>query len=291
MFEKVQRKVEEEPKVDYQQLHKNAVTDLTKAPPFPPIAISIGLDDREYGGIRYPLRFGTFGNISMIKGEEKARKSFLKSLLLSCAIGGKSNNYTKDIEITGHDLTNKWIIDIDTEQDTYDAWLNASRIPQMVGKLPPNYLYLKWREYTPQERIQLLEWLFMESEYKNNLGIVSLDGYVDFLKNFNDLEESSQFTQRLMKYTSLTKCHLTGVLHLNPNSDKGRGHIGTILQQKCETVVIIKDMGEFSLITCQRARGKKFKDFTMRIDDNWMPYISDDDINNQEFEFKENRKK
>lgn len=264
-------------KVDFKasESFKSSILDLELAYERPPLALSIGLDDKEYNGIHYPLRFGTFGNISMIKGEEKARKSFLKSMLLACSIGGKSNLFTNSLEIQGHNLQDKFIIDVDTEQDTYDMWLTSKRIPEMVGTLPQNYIPLELRKYTPKERLQILEWLFMESEYRNNLGLVSIDGYVDCLKNFNDQEESSEFTQKLMKWSSLTKSHITGVLHLNPNSDKARGHLGTILQQKCETVVIIADKGDYSLVTCQRGRGKKFKDFCITVNDRWLPEIID----------------
>ena len=268
---------EKEPeKLNYAKVFDECLIDLEVVPDRPPLAISIGLDEREYKGVRYPLRFGTFGNISMIKGEEKARKSFLKSMILSCAIGGKANNYASDIR--GHDLSDQYIFDIDTEQDDYDVWLNASRIPKMVGIIPDNYKSIKLRSKTPSERLEFLDWLFLESEYRNNMGIVSLDGYVDFLKNFNDLEECNLFVQKLMKYSSVCKTHITGVLHLNPGSTKARGHLGTLLQNKCETVVIIKDAGEYSEVICQRARGKKFQDFTIRVNDDWLPYISEDEV-------------
>lgn len=264
---------DEEKKIDLKKELELSKVDILKKVPRPPLAISIGEDDRSYNGIHYPLRFGTFGNISMIKGEEKARKSFLKSLIIACAIGGNANNYSSDIK--GHDLADKYIIDVDTEQGDYECWLNATRIPKMVGAVPDNYVPISMRKYSSKERLQLLEWIFNESEYRHKLGVVCLDGYVDFLKNFNDLEESIEFTQNLMKYSSQANCHITGVLHLNPNSEKARGHLGTILQQKCETVVIIKDEGESSLVTCQRARGKKFEDFSISVNDDWLPYKTD----------------
>jgi hypothetical protein len=267
---------ESEEEINFLLMHQKSTIDVTATVDRPPLAISIGLDDKSYGGHHYPLRFGTFGNISLIKGEEKVRKSFLKSLILACSIGGRANEFSDDIQ--GHDLSDKYIVDIDTEQDEYDAWLNATRIPKMVGAVPPNYLPIMLREHSPHQRRQYLEWLFMESEYRNKLGIVSLDGYVDFVKSFNDEVGSSEFTQDLMRYSSIAKCHITGVLHLNPGTTKARGHLGTILQQKCETVVVIKDLGEYSEIICQRGRGKKFQNFALRIDDNWLPYVSDDDI-------------
>ncbi len=279
MFKRLEINPEEEtPDIDFNKSFNDSKIDLSKSVDRPPLAISIGLDEREYNGVRFPLRFGTFGNISMITGEEKARKSFLKSLIEACAIGGKSNNYTNGLEIQGHDLHSKYIISIDAEQDTYDAWLNGIRIPKMVGVIPDNYIVVKWREKSKDERLNLLEWLFMESPYKDNIGLVVMDGYVDFVKDFNNLEECDLFTTKLMKYSSICKCHIMGVLHLNPGSEKSRGHLGTILGQKCETVVIIKDMGEYSKVICKRGRGKKFKDFTIRIDDDWMPYVSDDTL-------------
>lgn len=260
---------------DFSSIHNKSVINLNERPDRPPLAISIGYDDIAYNGTHYPLRFGTFGNISMIKGEEKARKSWLKSMIISCAIGGNSNIIAD--EIVGHNLKDKYIIDIDTEQDSYDAWMVADRVRRMVGAMPENYIPVMLREYNSTERLGYLEWLFMESEYKSNLGIVSIDGYVDMLKDFNSLTESIEFTQRLMKYSSVTKSHITGVLHLNPNSEKARGHLGTILQQKCETVVIIKDEGDYSQVNCQRGRGKKFRPFAISVNSDWLPYILEPD--------------
>jgi len=267
--------LKDEPKeLDYADVHKKSTVDLNTKPTRPPLAISIGLDDKSYNGIHYPLRFGTFGNISMIKGEEKSRKTWAKSLILACAIGGTANLYAPDIK--GHDLVGKYIIDIDTEQDAHDSWNTADRIRRAVGGIHSYYICVKLREYSAPQRIAYLEWLFTKSQYKDKLGIVSLDGYVDFLADFNSLTESMEFTQRLMKYTTMANCHITGVLHINPGTDKARGHLGTILQQKCETVLIVKDMGDYSEVICQRSRGKKFKTFGLNVNDERLPYVMQD---------------
>lgn len=268
--------ITEEKEINLAKSFNDSILDLNIKPDRPPLAISIGLDDVSYGGVHYPLRFGTYGNLSMIKGEEKSRKSFLRSLILANTIGGKANNFTGSLEIQGHNVMNKYIFDLDSEQGDYDAWLNGIRIPTMVGNNYDFYKYVTMRGFTSKERLQLLEWLFNESEYKDNLGVVCIDGFVDFVEDFNSLTECKGFVENLMKWSKDTKSHVTGVLHLNPGSDKARGHLGTLLQQKCETVVIIKDMGDYSLVKQQRSRGKRFKDFTIRVDENWMPYISDD---------------
>ncbi len=262
---------EKETKIDFKKFHFEKRIDPNKKYFKPPLAISIGVDPVAHKGTNYPLKLASYGNISVITGEEKSRKSFLKSMIIACAIGGNADDFNEDIR--GHGLRDKWIIDIDSEQGDYDAHLNYKRIPEMVGAVPNNYHYIPLRELNNKERFQYLQWLFMESDFRNHLGLVAIDGYVDFCKNFNDLEECQNLNSELLKYSSITKSHITGVLHLNPNSDKARGHLGTILQQKAETVINIKDIGECSEVSCKRIRGsKKFETFYLGVDQNWLPY-------------------
>lgn len=265
-----------EKKQDWESFHNKAKTDLKNEPPRSPLAISIGENPYDYNGIKYRLKFGTFGNVSLIKGHEKVRKSFAKSLILACAIGGKANNYCDLIQ--GHELADKYIIDIDSEQGEHDVWMNANRIPQMVGTMPDNYMSIQLRKHTIDERLGYLEWLFMESQYRNNLGVICIDGYVDFVKDFNSQHESTEFTQKLMTYSTVSNSHITGILHLNPNMTKARGHLGTILQQKCETVVRIEDRGDHSAFLCERARGKRFEEFNFTVNSKtWLPEMIDGD--------------
>jgi hypothetical protein len=261
--------------LNFADIHKKSIVDLRNTPPRPPLAISIGLDPKDYKGVRYPLRFGTFGNISMIKGEEKSRKTWLKSLILGCIQGEKSYQFSGNIQ--GHELQDKYIIDLDSEQDDFDAWMVANRVPKMLGgvetpKYKENFITVKLREYNANERAGYLQWLFMESEYRNKLGVVSIDGFVDFVNDFNSLTECGAFTQSLMTYSTISKSHIMGILHLNPGQEKARGHLGTILQQKCETVTIIKDEGEYSSVRCQRGRGKRYETFALSVNDDRLPF-------------------
>lgn len=269
-----------EEEIDVFSEFTKCIVDINANVERPPLALSIGYDDKSYNGVHYPLKFGSLGNISMIAGEEKSRKTFVKSLLEANYFGGKSNNYTSNIDIKGH-TSDKWLISIDSEQSLYDVTMTSKRVPFMVGDYPKKYLSLMLREKTTEHRLKILDWLFTESDYRNDLGMVFIDGVVDFVKDFNSLTECKEFTEKLMKYSSECNCNITCMLHLNPNSDKMRGHLGTILGQKCEMVMLVKNEGEYSKCTCKVVRGgKPFKDFTIRIDDNWMPYISDESESN-----------
>ena len=250
--------------------------DLDKKYERPPLAISIGFDDRDYNGVHYPLKFGSLGDFSIITGQKGSRKSFVKSMLEACAIGGKSNNYTGSLEIIGY-IKDKYVISVDGEQSKYDVWLNGKRIEKMVGSKYDKYNIVSWREKSKEERKSYLEWIFMESPFRNELGLVMIDGYVDFIYDPNDQKECGIFWDLIMKYSTICNCHISGILHQNPKSDKMRGHMGTIGGQKAEMVMVVESQGEYSTVTCDKVRGgKPFKDFTIRIDKDWMPYISDD---------------
>ena len=267
---------------------ESTVIDLKQTIKRPPVLLSIGLDDKSYNGVHYPLKFATRGNFSVIKGAQKARKSFIKSLMEACTIGGKSFKFTDYLEIKSHNLNNDLVISIDCEQSKYDTWSNGIRIPKIVGHHPENYKVMFWREKSIAERLAYLDWLFLRSPYKDNLGMVILDGFVDFVYDPNDQKECSIFWNLIMKYSSIANCHITGMLHTNPNSDKMRGHLGTIGSQKAETVMFVENKGEFSLASCSEVRGSKpFKEFTIRIDEKWLPYVSiGDDITHDDFDFK-----
>lgn len=239
----------------------------------PPLAITIGLNEKGY-----PQKLATLGNISMIIGEEKSRKSFVKSLIEAGTIGG-SANFNNATDIIGH-LGDKMIISIDSEQGDYDVWLNGNRVQTMVNAPADNYRMIGWREKTTVERNALLDYLFTESPYRHNLGLVILDGYVDFVNDFNNQKECKDFVSKLMKYSSESNCHITGILHTNPSKDgyaKARGHLGSMLQQKCEMVALVENVGKFSTVKCHRMRGAyPFETFTVRTDKDSLPYISND---------------
>jgi len=262
-----------------ERMFNETIVDIDKIVKRPPYAITIGNNNRGY-----PQKLATLGNISMLMGAEKSRKSFVKSLLEAGTIGG-SANYNNDTAIIGH-LGDKLIISIDTEQGEYDVWQNANRVKKMVNAPIDNYRMVGWREKSILERNALLDYLFNESPHRHNLGLVILDGYVDFVHNSNDQKESNLFVGKLMKYSSQANCHIMGILHTNPKNPsspdayaKGRGALGTILQQKCEMVALVEqgEDNEFSKVSCYRLRGEaNFKTFAVRIDkESRLPFITD----------------
>lgn len=67
---------------------------------------------------------------------------------------------------------------------------------------------------------------------------VIVDGLVDLVTDFNDLRESADVIQSLMRLSAECDCAVVCVLHLNKSKDNNtpRGHVGSFLCQKASDV-------------------------------------------------------
>ena len=102
---------EEQPK-DFAKIVESCYIDLSEEITKPEILISIG--QHEYKNNFYPTPVMTAGEFSAIVAQSKAKKSFLKSALLGCYIGGDSHSLFPNIK--SHRDKDYSILDFDTEQ-------------------------------------------------------------------------------------------------------------------------------------------------------------------------------
>ena len=269
------KKIQDVGKLDFKSIFKDTFIDVTKKISYPPTALSIGLT-HEINGNRYPIPFGTYGNFSCFVGASKSKKSFLKSLFMACYIGGYANNYADNL--TSHKVGDKFIIDIDTEQSEWHSQNVFKRVPRMVGDNYEFYKPFYLRKYDHKERLQFIEWLILESEFRDNLGLVSIDGFADLVSDVNDLEQSNALTQKLLKWTDISQCHLTGILHANYGSEKPTGHLGSSILKKAETVcnvTVNEQEPKNSDVKFTYTRGFHIDEFSFTVDNEGLPVVCD----------------
>lgn len=223
-----------------------------------PIALSCGYKYNEL------VPMVTYGNFMCIVGASKSKKSFLKTALNACYIGGSAQASFPDI--TGHDTKEKFLIDIDTEQSDYHVHRAAKRVMDMVGSDYPFYRMFALRSITPKERVQFIEWIYNESEYKNKIGLMSIDGVADLLDNVNDLDMSNEITQKLMTLTQVNNSAMITVLHRNFESDKPTGHLGSVILKKSESVVFVNENGDAVDVKARYTRNIPFDGFSFSVD-------------------------
>lgn len=268
--------------LDFRKIHDETFVDVNEALPKPPTALSMG--NITLGNETFDRSFGTYGNFSCISGQSKAKKTFLKSLIIASYIGGRSVDYAPNIK--GHRDNDKFILDFDTEQSKWHSQRVFKRVPRITNleyTEGSNYEFYKpfyLRRYNYKERLQFIEWCLLESEYRDNIGFVNIDGFADLVADVNDLNSCNELTAKLLKWTDISQCHLTGILHLNPGTDKPTGHLGSSIMKKAETVCILKveeNDPSYTNVSFPLTRGFPIDDFRFRINEFGLPIIADNE--------------
>lgn len=219
---------------------------------------------------------GTLGNILSIIGKAKSRKSFFITMAIAVSI-------SKDtiFNLFKNELTTKQnvVLYFDTEQGKYHVQMALKRICTLIGiKEPTNLKVYGLRALNPIERAELIEYAIYNTP---NLGIVFIDGIKDLITSINDEEQATMIVSKLMKWSEEKNILITTVLHQNKGDNNARGHIGTELNNKAETVLSISkstDNEMVSIVAPEMCRNIEPQSFAFEIDDNGIPYISDYDV-------------
>ena len=253
--------------------------DILEIIPPPEIAWEIKDDDSGEFNI-----LGTHGNFSLVKGKAKSKKSFFINMAIAAAVGkGLLQNKLRSLLKDGF---NK-VLYFDTEQSKYHVQRAVKRIcTQIDVDIPNNLNTYGLRKSSPSERLKLAEYAI---ENTPSLGFVVIDGIRDLITSINDEAEASNIASKLLKWTEEYNIHIVVVLHENPGSDKARGHIGTELMNKAETVIALqvdKYDESTSTVSAGFCRNKAFKPFAFTITDDGLPKILED----YDIEMKSNKK-
>ena len=215
----------------------------------------------------------TFGNFSASTGKAKSKKTFNISAMVAAAVTNTTVlNYRASLP-----EGKRRILYFDTEQSKYHCHTVLERIYKL-SNLPfqqddPRLLFWGLREYTPKLRIALIDYALRKYD---EVGLVIIDGLRDLMYDINNGKEATDVMTVLMAWTSVYDLHIHTVLHLNKNDNNPRGHIGTELENKAETVLIIsKNMKNNSIseVRPMHMRDKEFSTFAFHIDDDKLPVL------------------
>lgn len=176
------------------------------------------------------------------------------------------------------------ILYVDTEQSKYHCHKVMERIMCLAGlptdKDRDDFIFVVLRECTPDKRKQIIDYMLANME---DIGLVIIDGIRDLMYDINSPSESSELINLLMKWSSEYNLHIHTVLHLNKGDDNTRGHIGTELNNKAETVLQVTKSTQdvnISEVKAMHIRDKDFEPFAFRINDSALPEIAEDYILN-----------
>lgn len=233
-------------------------------PPVPPQILWVG-----------DCTIATFGNFSASTGKAKSKKTFNITAMVAAAV---NNSTVLKYRASLPDGKRK-ILYFDTEQSRFHCHNVIERIYHLAGlsltKEDKRIKFYGLREFTPTLRIALIDYALRTFE---GVGLVIIDGLRDLMYDINNAKESTDVMTMLMAWTSKYNLHIHCVLHLNKNDNNTRGHIGTELENKAETVLIIsknKQDSNISEVRPMHMRDKEFSSWAFHIDDNSLPVLDD----------------
>ena len=224
---------------------------------------------------------GTLGNFSASIGKAKSKKTFNVSAIVAAAlVNGTVLNYRASFP----DDKRK-ILYVDTEQSRGHCMNVMRRILALAGlpedKFPDNLDFLMLRKYSPAVRILLIEEAIRQTE---GLGLVVIDGLRDLVVDINCPSESTAIISKLMQWTDERQIHIHTVLHQNKSDDNARGHVGTELNNKAETIMLVekdKTDGDVSTVEPVHVRTMEFDSFAFRINSDALPELVENYVSNK----------
>jgi len=254
--------------IDFAEIWKKSkllVTDKIEAPP---ICFSCEIENGR-------SEIGTLGNFSMITGRKKSRKTFFVSVLAAIAL---NNGEHLGIKASFPEGQNR-VLYFDTEQSKHHAKKVLDRILKINGMgidiHPENLEYILLRQYAPQIRLEVMDYII---EHSKNVGLIVIDGIKDIVTSINDESEATKTATKLLEWSAKYNVHIITVLHQNKNDENSRGHLGTELDNKAESIINVSkslDQPENSKVESKAMRDKDFETFAFGIDENNVPVPSE----------------
>lgn len=193
---------------------------------------------------------GTLGNFSASIGKAKSKKTFNVSAIVAAALtNGTILAYSASLP-----ANKRRVLYVDTEQSPYHCQKVIKRILRLCG-LPTDQdndclEFLALRKFSPEERIEIVRQAIYNLP---DVGLVIIDGIRDFVYDINSPGESTKIITLLMQWTDERQIHIHTILHQNKGDENARGHIGTELNNKAETVLAVEKDSHENDISSVRA--------------------------------------
>lgn len=237
---------------------KSYIVDMTKdiAKPIPVLR-----DPRDNISL-----WATEGNLIMVAGEAKARKTFNVKLLVYTYLKQNANGSA---------------IWVDTEQSEYHIALAFKAVQEEMGwpskQNNDRLVMVSFLGLPKEERLVLLKQIMMDTKP----GLLVIDNIGHLVSNINDPEQSDTLVTLFDKFKKdAPHSVILGVLHTNEGSSKissdpkMRGHVGSNMEQYAETIFKVQRIdSKISKVTIKSRNPMLQETYQFYVDDQWIPRI------------------
>lgn len=195
--------------------------------------------------IVYRIRWqniGSLGNFSVITGLPKAGKSRYLSAIMAAGMS-REEVFLQSVKLPqGKDH----ILHIDTEQSKYDYHKMLKFVKRLIqcpasAAFPDNFKSLYCRGIASSTVMGLIQYYL---DTTPTCGMIVLDGLLDMIERFNDEGESTKLIKWIEEITDRFNVHIIAVLHRTKSADKAIGHVGSAVERKAQSILIVEKQTE-----------------------------------------------
>lgn len=174
----------------------------------------------------------------VIKGPTKIGKTTVAAILTAALLGQAASPFR------GYLPDDAEILWVDTEQSRTHCYKVGALIGKLVlGKstLHPRVKMLMIRQYSAK-----VKWEFIQYAVTSNkaIKVVVIDNLADLVTSILDEEQASVLMGALLKLAETRSLLLVNVIHTNKGNKHSRGHLGSLAEQRAETVISVEKSGK-----------------------------------------------
>lgn len=203
------------------------------------------------------ISVATRQNLMVLSGPSKGGKSAIVSLLCAGSMAGP-NGYDGCAAIQiAPNTANHAVLHFDTEQcrAQQDSNIKNAVLKRAGLQHSPDYFHsLTLLEKDHNECKDVVKEMFEAAfELHKGIHLAIIDGVADFIQNVNKEDETKDIVAFFRGLSVQYNTAVVLVIHQNPGSEKERGHLGSELQRKCESMLVI-DKDEKLNRSCLQAK-------------------------------------
>lgn len=222
----------------------------------------------------------TAGNISVIKGKAKSKKTYLLSMFAASAVANKEifSNIMPSLP-----ANKSAVLLFDTEQSKYHSSRLSKRIIKMSGCSAAHFGSFSFRGLDGKKIIDLITYSL---KLYPHTGLIIIDQIADVVSSLNDEKEAVAIIKHLEFISNKYDIHICVIVHQNKDNNYAQGWLGTQLMKKSETIIEVQKNDMFphmSIVKADMTRDLEFDEFSFKINDFGYPEMCNDSEHEQIF--------
>lgn len=189
------------------------------------------------GGERIPL--AAKGDLIVVAGEKKARKSLLQSVIALSRFPHLERNRTFGFELE----MDQPILSFDTEQQRRRIKRNRNRYHITAGMTEDDSSFVQYslKGMSAPQMAEFITETIKEQNETNPPGLIMIDQIADLLtsRDENDAASASRVIDMLNLWTEQTDALFSVSIHTNRGGEQTGGRMGSLMDKKTDCTVLL----------------------------------------------------